>query len=363
MLLATAVLLLDPALASAQPDAAAAQWQFGGFADIAYLFDPNDPPQQVTRSRGTSFHVNELVINMIGLSASKAAAPASRFGAELAVHAGKDAEVFGFSPTAPAMAASWLRYIGRANVSYLAPIGTGVTIQAGVFASPIGYDSLYAKDNANYTRPWTADFTPYLMLGANASHTFDNHSTVTAYVVNGYWHLANANRVPSVAVQYTVSSSGTTYKQTIVTGPHQSNTALEYWRVLSDTIIERRHGGWIVAINAQVASERVAMMAGRGWWVAAQVPMQWRGAGPWRLSLRPEVAWDSNGRWTAHEQTVRALTATADYRLKVRHVESSLRLEFRADTSTGPQGGFFTTGGRLTPSQRLLIGAVIIAIE
>jgi len=357
-------MLLDPALASAQHDAAAAPWQFGGFADLAYLFDPNHPPQQVTRSRGTSFHVNEPVLNMIGVSASKPATPASRWGAELAAHAGKDAAVFGFSPTAPPMGgADWLRYIGRANVSYLAPIGSGTAIQSGIFASPIGYDSLYAKDNANYTRPWTADFTPYLLLGVNASHAFDNHSTVAAYVVNGYWHLANANRVPSVGVQYTVSSARTTFKQALFTGPHQRNTAPGFWRVLSDTIVERRHRSWTVAFNAQVASENVATLPARGWWMAAQAPIQWRGAGPWRIAVRPEVAWDSNGRWTSYEQTVRALTATVDYRLKMRHAESSLRLEFRTDTSTGRQGGFFTTGGTLTPSQQLLIGAVIITIE
>jgi hypothetical protein len=45
-------------------------------------------------------------------------------------------------------------------VSYLAPVGNGLSIQAGLFNSFIGYESFYAKDNANYTRSWIADNTP-----------------------------------------------------------------------------------------------------------------------------------------------------------------------------------------------------------
>ena len=61
--------------------------------------------------------------------------------------------------------------------TYLAPAGKGLAFQAGIFTSFIGYDSLYAKDNVNYTRPWGADFTPYLMMGVNASYPISENST------------------------------------------------------------------------------------------------------------------------------------------------------------------------------------------
>src|SRR5437773_565794 len=71
----------------------------------------------------------------------------------------------------------WLRHIGLANVSYLVPAGKGLTIQAGIFSSFIGYDSLYTKDNFSYTRPWGADFTPYLMMGVNAGYPVTENLT------------------------------------------------------------------------------------------------------------------------------------------------------------------------------------------
>jgi len=266
------------------PSSSDATWTFGGFADLGYLFDPNHPPERRTRSRGTTFHVNELSLNMAGISAAKTATDSSRWGSELVIHAGKDDEVFALSPTAPALgAANWLRHLGRANVSYLTPFGNGLLLQGGIFASPIGYDSLYAKDNLSYTRPWTADFTPYLMMGVNATYPINARLTLTGFVVNGYWHLANANRAPNAGMQVSYSWTPTlTVKQTVLVGSHQEQTALAYWRFLSDTIVERRSKRWIAALNAQAATERVDDTAAvRAWWLAAQLPIQWRSSGAW----------------------------------------------------------------------------------
>ncbi len=147
---------------------------------------------------GTTFHVNEWDVNMAALYLKKAASERSRWGTELTLQAGEDSKVFGFSATAPNLPGSnWLRHLGPTNISYLAPVGKGLTLQGGIFSSFIGYDSLYSKDNFTYTRPWGADFTPYLMLGVNAQYPFTDKLSGTLFVVNGYWHLADANSVPS----------------------------------------------------------------------------------------------------------------------------------------------------------------------
>jgi hypothetical protein len=70
-----------------------------------------------------------------------------------------------------------------------------------MFSSLIGYDSLFAKDNFTYTRPWGADFTPYYMLGGNVAYPFTDRFTLTGFVVNSYFHLSQPNHVPSVGAQ------------------------------------------------------------------------------------------------------------------------------------------------------------------
>src|SRR5262249_16174769 len=198
----TAIILccVGPLMAQTAPPAAPSEppWQYGGFVDLGYLLDFNHPSNRLFRNRGTAFHVNEVDVNMAYAYIRKDVSPLERWGAELAIQTGEDPKLFGFSATAPNLPGSnWLRHLGRANVSYLAPIGKGLTVQGGIFNSFIGYDSLYGKDNFSYTRPWGADYTPYLMLGVNASYPFNDKLTGTLLVLNGYWHLANANSVPS----------------------------------------------------------------------------------------------------------------------------------------------------------------------
>jgi hypothetical protein len=347
-------------------------WHYGGFIDAAYLLDFNHPANRAFRSRGTTWHVDRPQTNMAAFYLKKKAIEDSRWGVEVTAHAGKDAELFGFSATAPNMGGyKFLRQLGPSNVSYLAPVGKGLTIQGGIFSSFIGYDSLYAKDNFNYTRPWGADFTPYLMMGVNASYPFSKKVTGTFFVVNGYWHLARANNVPSWGGQAAISAtSHLTVKQTVLVGPHQSNTSFKFWRLLSDTIIERKTENRTIAFDTNFSTENVnSPGARRAWWFAAQLPMRWTLNPHWSVAVRPEVAWDSQGRWTLARQTVTAITSTLQFKFPYKCSMSIFRLEHRFDRSTGPDGGFFR--GRearpgvigLTPNQHLLIFATIFTFD
>ena len=376
LVLIVLIALLGAGRAAAQdaPQPSSDPWRnvtFGGFVDVAYSKSFNDPPNQLFRSRGTAWHVDDLHLNMAGAYLKKRAVDDSRWGAELLVHAGKDDEIFGFSATAPNMRGyRWLRKLGLANASYLAPAGKGLTLQGGIFPSVIGYDSLYAKDNFNYTRPWGADFTPYLMLGVNASYPFTDALTATFFVVNGYWHLADANSVPSTGAQVAYRATPqVTVKETVLWGPHQADTSLEFWRLLADTIVERRTDRVTFALEYHVATERVAAADGRAWWMSAQAPLKWTIQRQWSLAVRPELAWDSTGRWTLAEQTVKALTSTLEFRVPYERTSAIVRLEHRFDRSTGRQGGFFAEDPAaphalgLKPNQHLLIFALMLTFD
>lgn len=348
------------------------EWTYGGFVDAGYLHDFNDPANHLFRSRGTAFHVNEWDLNMTGAYIKKKGSDRSRWGTELLVQAGRDEEVFGFSATAPHLAgADVLGHFGLANVSYRAPMGTGLTLQAGIFASLVGYDSLYAKDNVNYTRPWGADFTPYLMMGVNATYAFSENTAATAFVVNGYWHLADANHAPSWGGQLSHQvTRRLTVKETVLTGPHQANTSPGFWRFLSDTIVERRGDRVVATFEYQLATENVdASGHPRAWWMSAQLPVHVTLRGPWRMSVRPEHAWDSTGRWTAYEQSITAITTTLEYRVPYRSANAMVRLEHRFDDSRGTGGGFFTGRelgpgiGGVKPTQHLVILGLIVTVD
>ncbi len=365
-------LVLNLAVAQDASQQTKPAWHYGGFADVGYLLDFDHPSNHLFRNRATTPRVDELDLNMAAIYLTKDASEKSRWGMELEAQAGEDSKIFAFSATAPNLAgANWLRQIGKADVSYLAPVAKGLTVQGGIFSSLIGYDSLYAKDNFTYTRPWGADYTPYLMFGVDASYPFTKKLTATAFVVNDYFHLAQPNNVPSWGGQLAYSATQhLNLKETILYGPRQSDTALEFWRFLSDSIAEWKRSPITVAFEYQAGTENVVAVGNpRALWMFAQMPVHWAVRGPWSVTVRPEVAWDRDGRWTGFAQTIKAVTSTVEYRIPYRWTNTIARVEYRFDDSRGKGGGFFKDGTvspgvvGLTPAQHLLIFGLIFTFD
>ena len=362
-----ALLAATSARAQDAPAVAPPTWHYGAFADVALLGASTSPENHLFRSRGTTPRVDEVALDMTAAYVKSTATESSRVGIEVTAQAGEDAKAFGFSATAPNIGgADVLLHLGPTNASYLAPVGKGLTVQGGIFNSLIGYDSLYAKDNFAYTRPWGADYTPYLMLGVNASYPATHRLTVAAAVVNGYFHLARANDAPSLVGQLAYKATdAVTVKETVLAGSHQAETAIAFWRVLSDTIVERKSNRLTSAVEYQIAAERVdAVPDAEALWMSAQLVVHAAIAGPWSATVRPEFCWDRDGRWTGVPQRVVAFTAGAEYRLPMRDAQAIVRGEYRLDDSHGALGGFFTgADNHLTPTQQLFVAAVIVNFD
>jgi hypothetical protein len=163
-------------------EAATTDWHYGAYLDVGYAANFNFPDSDRWRGRSTASRHNQPAPNMVLAYVRKDTSAASRWGMELGVQGGYDSVDFAFLPGEKKVdGADVLRHIHRAIVSYLAPLGNGLTITAGLFNSLMGYESLYAKDNANYTRSWIADNTPYMMFGVNAAYPVSDRLTVTGF--------------------------------------------------------------------------------------------------------------------------------------------------------------------------------------
>jgi hypothetical protein len=134
--------------------------------------------------------------------------------------------------------------------------------------------------------------------------------------------------------------------------------------VLSDTLIERKAGRLTTAAELQLATEKLAGTGERASWVALQFPVHVALAGPWSVSLRPELARDPSGRYTGVRQTVAAFTSAIEYRASAHGAQAIARLEYRYDHSTGVDGGFFSgLNNDLTPGQPTLVAGLILTFE
>lgn len=360
-------------LGAAAEAADAPLWHASAFVDGSYADDLNHPASHLFRSRGTTPIVGQPVLDMTALTVRKDAAESSRWGLELAGQTGKDAKSFGYSATSPNVDhGDALSHVGKANATYLAPVGSGLALQAGLFGSLIGEESLYAKDNFNYTRSWISDFSPYLMFGANAAYAFDERDSAALYVVNKYFHLSRSNAEPAYGAQYARKQTpDLNLKETVFYGPDQRETAIGFWRLFSDSIVEWRRGPVATWAAYDVGTERLAEQAGepRVFWMGAAAAARWNFSGPWSVAARPEFYWDRDGRLTGSRQLVEAFTTTLEWRESWRRMGVIVRLEHRYDLSTGPGGGFFAGGDAapgvpaLRPSHHMLIAALIATFD
>lgn len=374
---ATLTLAIIPARCLAdEPGARTGDWRYGGFVDLSYAVNFNFPENHLWRSKTTTPRVNELAPNMALGYARKKPGEDSRWGMELALQAGYDTQNLAPEPVKirekPIDGADLLRHIGQANVSYLVPVGRGLTLTAGIFKSYIGYQSLYARDNLNYTRSYMADRAPYLLMGGAAQYPLCDDVSLGFFIVNAYTHLSHINDQPGYGTQVSWRlTPRVTVTQNLYYGPDQADTSLRFWRFFSDSIVEWKRDRVTLAVAYDIGTEEAAESVDhpRTFWTAAAAFARWNIAGPWSVAVRPEFYWDRNGRMTGSEQLLKAVTTTLEHQVRLGPHTAWLRLEYRFDESTGPGGGFFK-GGEIAPgvigltgSQQLAIVALIWAFD
>lgn len=364
----------DPsAVVTAERESSPNDWRYGAYLDIGGIANFNFPDNDLWRSRTTASRHNQPAPNMVLAYVRKDASEASRWGMELGVQGGYDSVDFAFLVGEKKVdGADVLRHIHRANASYLAPIGNGLTITAGLFNSLMGYESLYAKDNANYTRSWIADNTPYMMFGVNAAYPVNDRLTVTAFVINRYYHLAYTVAQPSYGGKWSYAlTPRLTAMQTLYWGPDQTDASLEFWRLYGNHILEWKADEVTIAASYDIGTEDIANRPGspRTFVMGGNMVVKWHVAGPWSVAVRPEFYWDRNGRWTGAEQFVKAVTSTVEYQFSHQWTRAVVRMEHRYDESTGVGGGFFKDGEssfgvpKLASGQHLLLVGLLLTFD
>ncbi|MCP9456663.1 MAG: porin, partial [Nitrospira sp.] len=268
--------------------------------------------------------------------------------------------------------ADMLRHVHRANVSYLAPMGNGLLVTVGLFESLMGYESLSAKDNANYTRSWTADYSPYLMFGFNVLYPVNDRLTISPFVINRYAHLSYTVAQPSYGVKWSFRFlPHLTVQQTLYWGPDQTDASLEFWRLYANHIVEWKSEALTIAASYDVGTENVAHRpdSPRAFVMSGTLTVRRQVTDSWAVAVRPEFYWDRNGRWTGSEQFVTAITSTVEYKVPFPWLTTVTRLEYRYDRSTGVGGGFFKNGQQasgapfLAADQHLLLFGLLLFFE
>ncbi len=77
------------------------------------------------------------------------------------------------------------RNIFQAYGTYIVPLGTGLTVDFGKWASSLGIEGNYTKDQTNYSRSYWFNFLPFYHLGLRANYKVNDKLALNYWVVNG----------------------------------------------------------------------------------------------------------------------------------------------------------------------------------
>jgi len=171
--------------------------------------------------------------NMAEFKISKDPSDAYPFGFGLSITGGQDArknhvlgmfrgddDVFPYRDTVPID-------ILEAYASYKFPLGEGLTLKAGKFASLLGYEVIESPNNLNFSRSFLFSFAvPLTHVGALLSYQFGNVFQVTAGPVVGWDVARDNNSGMSVMGQFVFTpAKAYTFGFNWITGPEQTGNS------------------------------------------------------------------------------------------------------------------------------------------
>ena len=177
-------------------DSSGATFAWSGYIETYYAYDFNEPKDGNRPPFVYSFNRhNEFNINLGYL---KGTYSSDKLHANMAIMTGTYANVNLASE--PGV----LKNIFEANVGLKLSASKNLWLDAGIFASHIGFESAVGKDSWNLTRSILADNTPYYESGVKLTYGSNNEKWIfTGLILNGWQCIQRlpGNSLPSFGTQ------------------------------------------------------------------------------------------------------------------------------------------------------------------
>jgi hypothetical protein len=164
------------------PGGATLNYTFDGY----YEYNFNDPTGRVNDLRAYDVLSNVFSINQADFifDLDPDLTVHRRYGFRIDLQFGQATETLQGNPaneTRPEI----YRNIFQAYGSYIVPAGHGIDVDFGKWASSLGIEGNYTKDQMNYTRSYYFYFLPFYHAGLRTSYKFNDKLTANYWIVNG----------------------------------------------------------------------------------------------------------------------------------------------------------------------------------
>ena len=172
---------VPPSLANL-PGGATLNYMLDGY----YEYNFNQPPGRVNDLRAYDVLSNAFSINQadIVFALDPNVVAGRRYGFRVDLQFGQATETSQGNP-ANEPRPDIYRNIFQVYGTYVVPLGTGLNIDVGKWASSLGAEGNFTKDQINYTRSFYFYFLPFYHAGVRAAYHLNDKLQLNYWVVNG----------------------------------------------------------------------------------------------------------------------------------------------------------------------------------
>jgi len=347
--------------------------------DGYYGYNFNQPIGRVNALRAYDVLSNNISLNQANVIFERAPdlEDGRRYGARLDLQFGQATETLQGNPVNEPRPQIY-RNIFQVYGTYIIPAGKGITVDLGKWASSIGIEGNYTKDQINYSRAYWFNFLPFYHMGVRTSYKFNDKIAVNYWLVNGtnqaeatngfkdelFGFVLTPNKNVSWTVNYYLGQEQP--DRTAVSTPISPiplQPGLNYVPITpapdGRLHIFDSYATWqktpklTLALEGDYVIQRLWEFAAPGH--SAKPSEVWGGAAYARYQLTPTIALgaraeyldDRGGLFSGITQVLKETTVTLDYKLGEGFLT---RAEYRRDFSNQPS--FFTdTLGKLKKEQ------------
>jgi hypothetical protein len=301
-----------------------------GLADVYYGYNANHPATG-TVTEPFQLYNSQFGLNLIELQLDKVPDRTSSLGFRVALGFGQTINAINGNPGDGAL--SGTQHLKEGYLSYFAPLGKSLQIDAGKFVTPAGAEVIETNQNWNYSRSLLFYYAiPYYHFGVRAKYSFNDKWSIAGYAVNGWNNTVdnNSGKTGGVSIAWNATKK-LAITQNYLSGPEPVGT-VSSWRNLSDTVVAYNPTTKLSFI-ANVDYGRQQKLS------STQTPADWSGiAGYVKYAFNPKVALagryeyfnDHDGFDTGKPQHMNGFTGTFERRI-ADHLLS--RMEVRHDSS------------------------------
>ena len=194
--------------ATTQPAAEASPLDGVTFAigfDGYYSWNANRPIGRVNLLRAYDVTSNNFSLNQANLIVERApdVEKGRRVGLRLDLMYGQATETLqGSAANEPRPQV--YRNIFQVFGTYVVPAGKGLQVDFGKFASALGFENNYTKDQINYSRSYFFNFLPFYHFGFRTTYPVSDRLSLTYWLVNGAQQSEDFNGFKSQAAIVTI---------------------------------------------------------------------------------------------------------------------------------------------------------------